>query len=236
VRAAAAWATASGTEAGAMRHEPPCPADDAPELVGTALLLHYLNRMVNVFLGEVPLPPGAPKFALGRVMRVLGKRIRAAADEPHEPGAALDLLPDAALPDDLSWASASPAVAGAFARTVAVIDAGGRRSVPDSVRDLVTAELAGWHGETRGPSRAWVEDAISGLPAADRAAGRLALLIALASYQIDRGVIDEFRRGQREDRALIELTSWASFAAARRAVSWIPVVGAIPDPAVRADN
>src|SRR5882757_7897798 len=108
VRAVAAWARASGTEAGAARHEPVCPAAEAPELIGTAVLLQYLNRMVNVFLGEVPLPPGVPRIALGLVMRVLGKRIRTAAGEAHRPGAALDLLPPAALPDDLLWASGSP--------------------------------------------------------------------------------------------------------------------------------
>ena len=43
------------------------------------------------------------------------------------------------------------------------------------------AEVANWHGEQRGPSRAWVEDALSVLPIAQRPAGRLALLTALAS-------------------------------------------------------
>jgi AhpD family alkylhydroperoxidase len=242
VRAIAAWARASGTAEGAARYEPVCPATDAPELIGTAVLLQYLNRMVNVFLGEVPLPPGVPRIALGRVMRVLGKMIRTAAGEAHQPGAALDLLPPAApgpdgggqaLPDDLAWASSSPTVAEAFARAAAAVDAAGLRSVPAPVRELVTVELAGWHGEARGPSRAWVEDALSGLPAAHRAAGRLALLTALASYQIDRSVVDEFRAkqsgdrqsGDRQsgDRTLIELTSWASLAAARRAGGWIPV-------------
>jgi hypothetical protein len=106
--------------------------------------------------------------------------------------------------------------------------------VPASVRDLVMAELENWHGERRGPSRAWVESAVSGLPTADRAAGRLALLTALASGQVDRSVVRRFRASRPGDTApgdtaLVELTAWASFAAARRAGTWIPLGAAEAD-------
>ena len=127
VREAQAWARDCGTEEGALRHEPACPVGEAPDLIGTAVLLHYLNRMVNVFLGEVPLPPGVPKIALGRVMRTLGGMMQRAAREPHPPGASLDLLAPAPLPGDLSWASGNAAVADAFARACAAIDAAGTR-------------------------------------------------------------------------------------------------------------
>jgi AhpD family alkylhydroperoxidase len=223
VQAAMRWAEASRTEEGARRHELPWPAGEAAEVIGTAVDLHYLNRMVNIFLGEVPLPPGVPRPALGPVMRVLGAMIGAAARQPHPPGAALDLLPPAPPPGDLAWAAGDAVVTDAFARACAAIDEAAVRSVPPAVRDLVLARLGGWRGETPGLSRAWVEDAVCGLRRADRAAGRLALLTALASYQVDRSVIAEFRLGQPADSALIELTSWASLAAARRVGSWIPV-------------
>ncbi len=219
--AIAAWATDSGTEEGALRHEAPFPAGQVPELVGTAVLLHYFNRMVNVFLTELPMPPGAPRFALGPVMRVLGPKIRSASARPHQPGTSLEWLPAAALPPDLSWAGGNRVVADALARGCGVVDAAGARSVPPSVRDVVMTELSDWHGEQRGPSRAWVNGAVSALPMAQRPAGRLALLTALASYQVDRSVIGEFRSGGASDAALIELTSWASLMAARRVGAWI---------------
>jgi hypothetical protein len=58
---------------------------------------------------------------------------------------------------------------------------------------------------------------------ADRPAGRLALLTALASYQVDRSVVRQFRAGWPDDSTLVELTAWASLAAARRVGSWIPL-------------
>jgi AhpD family alkylhydroperoxidase len=221
LRAIATWARDSATAEGALLHESACPAEEAPELIGTAVLLHYFNRMVNVFLTEVPLPPGAPRMALGPVMRVLGRRIRPAAGQSHQPGTSLELLPAAPLPRDLSWAASNPVVAEAFARICGAVDAAGVRSVPPSVRDMVVTELENWHGEQRGPSRAWTEDALSPLPMAHRPAGRLALLTALASYQVDRFVINEFRSGGSSDATLVELTSWASLAAARRVGTWI---------------
>jgi alkylhydroperoxidase family enzyme len=222
LRAVTTWARACGTEQGARRHEPACPAQQAPELIGTAVLFHYYNRMVNVFLTEVPLPPGAPRMALGPVMWILDRRLRPAAERSHQAGASLDLLPAASLPGDLAWASGDPVTEDALARGCAAIDAGGARSVPPAVRDLVAAELDYWHGERRGPSRAWVERAVSGLPEADRAAGRLALLTALASAQVDRSVVKSYRASQPGDAALVELTAWASLAAARRIGAWIP--------------
>jgi hypothetical protein len=67
-----------------------------------------------------------------------------------------------------------------------------------------------------------VDEATAELPVAQRSAGRLALLTALAAYQIDDSVIADFRKEHPEDSTLIELTAWASMVAARRIGSWIP--------------
>lgn len=222
IRATAAWAHAIGTREGAKRSETPFPVRHTPEFVGVAVTFHYLNRMVNVFLGDSPLPPHVPAAARGRAQRFLGRVMRPTARRSHQPGASLDLLPAAPLAEDLRWAAGNPGVTGAFARAAAAIDAAGRRSVPEPVRALVAIRLAEWDGRPPGLSRAWVTAATADLPAAARPAGTLALLTAMASYQIDQSVIDEFRRQQPEDRALIELTSWASLTAARRVASWIP--------------
>jgi hypothetical protein len=229
LRAVTTWARECRAEEGARAHVPACPAGEAPELIGTTVLFHYYNRMVNVFLTEFPLPPGAPKMVLGPVMRILGRRMRPAAERSYQPATSLELLPAAPPPRDLAWAAGAPVVQDAFARGCAAVDAGGARSVPPPVRDLVMTELENWHGERRGPSRAWVEGAVSVLPMADRPAGRLALLTAFASYQVGRSDIQQFRAGRPEDTALIELTAWASLAAARRVGAWIPVGAAEAD-------
>jgi hypothetical protein len=53
----------------------------------------------------------------------------------------------------------------------------------------------------------------------------LALVIALASYQVDEGLVDDFRGTAPDDRTLVELASWASMAAARRVSTWLAAAG-----------
>ncbi|MCT9933218.1 carboxymuconolactone decarboxylase family protein [Planotetraspora sp. A-T 1434] len=242
VRRTAEWARAAANRDTAVRQALPAPPGQVGELVAVAVTFHYLNRMVNVFLDDSPLPPKVPAAVRGPALRLLGLLMRPAARRAVTPGASLDLLPAALLPGDMSWAGAGARtgagaeesgahIAGAFARAAAAIEAAGRRSVPDPVRELVVAELSAWSGRPVGPSRGWATDAVSVLPAAQRPAGRLALLTALASYQVDRSVVDDFRGAEPGDRALVELTAWASLAAAREVGSWSRVPVARPSRA-----
>ena len=214
------WARTSGQRDAARGAAVPVPPDQVAELVGVAVTFHYINRMVNIFLESSPLPSGVPSGARPRIWRVVGKVMAGTVSRHRPPGDALALLPEAPLPADLSWAAGNATIATAYARSAAAIDAAGDRSVPDSVRELVVAELGRWDGQPPGISRAWVTDAVAGLPDADRSAGRLALLTALASYQVDDSVVAEFRRDRPEDRTLIELTAWASLTAARQVGAW----------------
>jgi alkylhydroperoxidase family enzyme len=205
LRALAAWAGGSA----------PFPGGPVAELVGVAVAFHYLNRMVSVFLGESPLPAALPSGARAVAGRVLGRVMRRTAEPVLPSGDSLSLLPAAPAAPDLGWTSGNATIAGAFARAVATVDA--TASVPDAVRGLVAGRLAGWDGGPPPLSRAWVADAVRPLAPAEQAAGRLALLVAFAAYQVDPAVIDGFRRHQPSDAALVELCSWAALSAARAA-------------------
>ncbi len=208
-----AWAEATAT---AARPAPaPFTRAQTPEILGTAVTFHYYNRMVNVFLGDSPLPPHVPDAARPRAERVLSRVLRPARRAP-EPGSSLRLLPSAPSSEALRWARPSPVVEDAFARAYAAADAAGSRSVPDGVRALVAERLAHWDGGPPGVSRSWASEAVAELPAAERAAGELALVIALAAYQVDDGLVQRYRRTTPGDRELVELAAWASMAAARR--------------------
>ena len=58
---------------------------------------------------------------------------------------------------------------------------------------------------------------------AQRLAGRLALPAALAPHEVDGAVVEDYGRPGRGNAALIEPTSWASFAAAREVGGWTQV-------------
>lgn len=193
-----------------------------PELAAVAVTFHYLNRMVSVFLPKSPMPNRLPEAAGGWFMRILGSAMLSSVSAP---GAALDLLPEAPLPAEFSWAADEPRVAAALSRAAAAIEEAGAQAIPSPVRELVLNRLRGWDGQPQGPSRAWVDAAVATLASADQSAGRLALLTAQAPFQVSSRDIDEFRLSARGatsgDEAIVGLTSWSSMAAARRIGSWM---------------
>ncbi|MGI5328643.1 carboxymuconolactone decarboxylase family protein [Actinomadura nitritigenes] len=202
------------------------PGKAEPELLGVALTFHYLNRVVNVFLTESPFPAGTPDRLRGSLRSLVGQMLHRQVRRSLPPGASLELLPDAApLPADLAWAAGSPHVGGALARAAAAFEEAGRRWVPERVRELLLTDLARQDGEDGqdggggGPGRAWAGEAAAALPAAERAAGRLALLTARASYQVLPVDVRAYRDTAEDDAAVVGMVAWAAFTAARRSAA-----------------
>ncbi len=214
----ARWARGSGQPGPGL----PVIGRNFAEIAGVAVTFHYLNRMVTLFLPESPLPPLTPKTVGGWVMDMLASAMVSASPAP---GAALGLLPESPLPAGFAWAAGEPTVAAALARAAGTVEDAGKRAVPPKVRELVLDTLGGWHGRPPGPGRAWADAMVAGLAEADRAAGRLALLTALAPCQVSRNDIADVRRSTDAtadmEEALIGLTAWASMAAARKVGSWL---------------
>jgi AhpD family alkylhydroperoxidase len=224
VRAVAAWARVADRPDHPLVADPPFPPAARPETVGMVVSLHYLNRLVNVFLSSFLLPPRLSPRTRRRlkqgISHVLGPTLRG----PHEPGRSLRFRPDAPVPESAAWAAGSPAIQSAVARAYRAFADAGARSVPDGVRELVHERLATWRGEEAGLSRQWCEDLIERLPAGERPVGRLALLTAFASYQVDDDVIDDVRRvgpdGDGADGRLLDVAAWAAYVAAERIGTW----------------
>jgi len=216
------WARATRSPDAPILRQPPFVDQQAPELIGTAVAFHYINRMVNIFAAESPFPLSTPRtkplfatLAMPAFRNLMRRDVR--------PGASLDLLPAAPLPADLSWAQTDPIIADAYGRAAATFETAGQQVLPVQVRELVNERLADWRGEDPGISRVWVDDAIGTLATQHRPLGRLALLASFASYQIDTHVIEDARNHLEPaaDEALIAATAWASFTAARRIGSWL---------------
>jgi alkylhydroperoxidase family enzyme len=221
LRDLARWASRTLVPEDPLLREPPFAASDEAEIVGTAVAFHYINRMVNVFLGESPVP--GPRRRLGGVVRrflgaTFGWRL---VRRTPSPGTSLRLLPEAPIPTDLRWATSNSFVAGALARVAAAADEAGRAALPDPVRELVSNRIAAWQGEAPGPSRAWVGRDIASLDDAAQPLAALALLVALTPSQIDSSVIAAFRARRFTDQDLVGAAGWAAFAAARRVGRWL---------------
>lgn len=221
IRALVQWVWANRTANANPALPLPFSQSEAPEIVGTAMTFHYLNRMANIFLGDSLLP-----FSMPSTLKTFTYRLYAATEGKRvvrtlPSGKSLKFVPQTPLPDDLLWADGNPAVAGALAGLAMVIEEAGRQTLREPVRLLVKERVRAWNGEAMGMSRKWVEEAVSKVEPEHQAAARLALLTAFASYQVDAGIVEAFRSQYQSDAQLIAATAWASFTAARRASEWL---------------
>lgn len=222
LRAVVIWAQATRSPGSAPLLNPPFAAEQAPEVIGTAVVYHYINRMVQVFLPESLLPSVVRGGWLGRLAwRLVGRRLARSRERERAAGASLPLVPAAELPAAFSWAAPSPTISRALAGWAAVVGRVGSELLAPQVRALVADFLHTWQGAPAPLSRAWVQQAVAGLPEAEQAAGTLAMLAAVAPHQIDAEIIRAFRGQQETDAPLVSVVAWASFAAACRIASWL---------------
>jgi AhpD family alkylhydroperoxidase len=232
LRALATWALNSKSPDHPAVLHPPFDDASAPEVVGTAVVFHMVNRMVDVFLERTPFAlPSGMNWAAALLMRPLASTFarRVVGLSPRQ-GESLSLLADFPLPTDLRWAASNPVVAGAFARASSVVEQLGASFVPEEARAIVLEHTVRWRGEAMGPNRAWVEEATRAVSAPARPAACLALLTAFAPYQVEDTVVTSFRERSPSDEALLATVGWAAFTAARRVGTWLggplsPAVG-----------
>jgi AhpD family alkylhydroperoxidase len=213
------WAYASLTPGAGRSGNFPFSAEDAPEVMGTVVNFHYLNRMVTALLAPSPLPDQV--WLRKPFQRVMGLLVARSGTQAMYPGESLAFLPNAILPEDMAWAAGSPSISAAFAGFAAVLEDVGKRALPDRVRALICDHASRWNGEKPPLSRNWVEDTLYTLPDSDKAVARLALLALRAPYQIDNKVIEAFRGEHHGDDLLIEVLAWSAFVAARRIGNWL---------------
>lgn len=218
------WALATREPQAEILAHPPFPPVEAPQILGTAALFHFINRMVNIFLEPLPVPRPMRfirlKPMIGRMLgATLGKRL---VGVDAAPGRSLALLPDADLPPQFRWAEPNFAIAGALARMSAAIERQGIACLPEAAIKIVRARVARWSGEDPGLGLQWVHESLpSRLNERERAAARLALLAALASYRVDDETIASFRAYFPGDWQLIAAAAWGSFEAVKRLSEWL---------------
>jgi len=230
IQAVAEWAAATLSPDAPVLAAPPFTRAEAPAIVGTAVGFHYLNRVVNVFLDASPVPFQGHGWLKEQLIGLSGRILkpRLAAQNP-QPGQFLTPL-SGALSAEFAWANGDANIAGGFQRFAAAAESAGEESVDGAVREVVTGYLAGWRGEAPALGRAWLASAVAPLDAELQPAGRLALLAAVAPYQVDKTLVAEFARRQPGDRHLVNTVAWSCYAAARRISAWLrtPIVTSRP--------
>ncbi|MDG4793444.1 carboxymuconolactone decarboxylase family protein [Micromonospora sp. WMMD1082] len=210
------WAAASGHRAAGARRRAPFEVDRAPSFIGVAMMFHYINRMVTVYLGEsplLPIPRGGHALARRMAVRIFGHFARVGLPA----GLATELLPAAPAPEDLAWAATGSAMADALARGFHAVDRAGTAAIPSQVRAVVATGLDDPDATPPGLLiDDWLAGHLTGVAPADRPLARLALLTAWAPHRVTDTDLADLRAAGLDDAALIRVTAWSSLAAARR--------------------
>jgi AhpD family alkylhydroperoxidase len=214
------WALATASPRSQLLRWQPFSREEAPEMIGTAVFYHYMNRMANALLGKTPLP--SSNFLLRKSLKnVAGVMFSNAVQKTKVAGRSSVLLPKVDLPNDLRWAKPSVHIAHAYACFAKAIEEAGEMALPIEARAHVEEELVQWTGKTSELSLAWAEDAVSRFDEATESAATLALLTAISPNHIDNNAITAFRKHFPEDEKLVGALAWASFAAARKIGTWL---------------
>jgi len=199
----AAWAEASRSPRAAGWSSP-----YRPEVTGTLLAFHFINRIVSALLDPDLLPGGLQRSPV--VRSVGGRLYTRTARQPREPGRSLPLL-GAGPPAPPAWAGDSP-VGVAYAALKQVATQGGELLGQVARRTVLATVL--WE-DGRHPDRPaeWAADLIRDLPGADRVGTRIALLAAFAPGAIGAGDVALWRLSHPADADLVRLVAYGAITA-----------------------
>ena len=200
----------------------PVAAADEPYLIGTALVFHYINRMVNAFLK--PWPVKLPEFVsrrgmMTRVNGIFPGRLLGVAS--LEPGASLRFCRETCRPPELAKLDPAPDVARGWGALAASAEAAGCAVLSAESRSAVGEVITAWDGADPGLDRAWRDDAVASLALDEQPAAAFALTCALASYRVDRRLVESVRAAHPSDTAVVSIAAWASARATRRIAAWL---------------
>ncbi|MFG1869316.1 carboxymuconolactone decarboxylase family protein [Micromonospora arborensis] len=198
-----AWAQASRSPAAADWASP-----YRPEVTGTLLAFHFINRIVSALLDPDLLPGGLQRSPL---VRSVGGRLYAkTAREPKEPGRSLSLLP-AGETAPLGWAGDSP-VGVAYASLRDAATQGGEL-LGDVARETITATVSWEDGRFPARPADWAVDLVRDVPGRDRVGTRIALLAAFAPGAVSVGDVALWRLSHPADADLVRLVAYGAITA-----------------------
>jgi AhpD family alkylhydroperoxidase len=195
VAAIARWARSGGS--------PPA----SPEYVGTALALHFVNRMVLALLAGDLLPGDMRE---GSPAAFDGAPIARAIQRERVPGESLRLLTDPPTDGIPTWAGDSPIGPAYAALRAAAIRGGGLLSeaARKVVEDTVTGHLR--------DGRAWLAESLDPLTPEDRPGATLAILAGLAPSEITDEDVTSWRGTKYTDHCLLHLLAYGAITAVDR--------------------
>lgn len=207
------WALSHTNKESYFIRNTPFSREEAPEIIGTALFVNYVNHLVEIFLKDSPL---SVEFKLVRsVLRKINSLfLRRKAKENLEPGIFDD--PDDIDDPRLSWLDSNSRIKNVWVSFLKEANKIANVHIPvDSQADFLEA-LSEWIGVV--DERKTEGVAILGKNAMTTAYLKKA---AFQPQQISEKDISALRTVGYDDKGILALTSWASLQASIRIGEWL---------------
>ncbi len=190
---------------------PPFTMDVAPEIIGTAVFFHYLNRMVTAFLGPTILPMNISFFK--GIMKIMAGKMFSGVLAKNRTAMELEYTV-MEIPSKLAWANSNPQVAQVFAEFDRLLTEMAVKYVPIEVSDMIREHIRQWDGQDLMLTQD-VSPWLSTLPPGYKEIGRTLLLQAFAPDRINSQHIEALKSFYNDnDEALLIAMAWVSFEAA----------------------
>lgn len=204
-----AWAKATRMPAAPELRTPPFPPELAAEYVGTVLVNHFINRMIDALRPGAVLPANRTLAWLGR--RIAGLALAPTVRRPRRPGQSLPLLAADAAGATPAWAAYTP-IGTAFAALRNAANAGGAL-LGATAQAVIRTRITVWDGAHPPLVGQWLDEPMDATPARDRPGTRLALLAALAPYRITDADVAAWRATHPADADLVRVLAFGAFTA-----------------------
>ena len=217
-RKIAEWTLATLSPDSQLINDPPFRAEEAPEIIGTAVFYHYINPLVTIYLGKTPLPIPFFRTPMRQLASIIFKK---AVNRPKKLGTSLTLLPKRSLPQDLTWAKSSSNIAGAYARFAAAIKDIEITTVPNATRKTIIQHINEWNPKKQQNNFQCLKETAAKMDSPTKAATMLALLTINEPHRISKDIINNFQRYFSQQTQLLAITAWASFTKATRIGVWL---------------
>ncbi len=196
--------------------DPPFSAKQAPEIIGTAVFFHYLNRMVTCFLGPTILPMNV-SFLKEPMKKMAAMMFSKVLNTEREAGKVLNpqLLGDGDR--NLQWTKTNKRVSHVFISYQRLIDGLAKDYLPQDVIEFIEDQIDVWDGREVKLNTRILDREVESVSPRYRPIARILYLVAFTPYRVRDYHFAEFRSlFMDSDMAILVAFSWASFKTATK--------------------
>lgn len=195
---------------------PPFSKDEAPEIIGTAVFFHYLNRMVTVFLGEtiLPLNIGFLKGLLKNIAAMMFSKVLNTEKEANYQNIEYDDIQE--FGEDFFWASENIRIRSSLSSFYRTVHYLGKESIPEAVYYFMENEIEDWTGSEFIEMKE-LKEKIGRLEKKYELMATALYYVAFMPYRISEDMLANLKREYTlQDDQILAMFSWTAYRTATK--------------------